>query len=752
MRAGVELAGRYRLDEPVRSDGEGEIWQGVDLFLGRVVTIRVPPADPPDDAAAREEGLEHFQRESRAAVELIHPGIAPVQDVGEYEGRPFLVLEPWGGRDLGTELKQAPCGLPIGTALDYGIQAADALAAAHSVGLVHGEVKPSCLLLSDDGTVKLCDFGLAVLHEPEKAEELDERADLYSLGATIFCLLTGREVAPAGETPSARSLRRGILPELDAHLGDLLAKEPGRGPAKATEVAEVLHRACAPYESRYRLRLLAEAERIAWSIPLWHHRMPVLHGIVEVLAEEDPEEAERLARTVTKPHFQAYLLLTIAKARAGDDASLTKKLLTAVETLAYTVSDPVVSRDGILRGLVELLAVHDPGDAERLVRNISGPYDMPAALCDLAEALSGRDPERAKELLMEAAECVAAIPSTSERVGMACRVSGALSGRDPERARELLADAERLVRGDRSTRGGGWGGELPPQNGWLSRIVEAMAGQDPAAAERLARGIDDPEVRAMSLGSIVEATAGRDPAAAERLARGIEHASTRDVALGVIVRAVAVEDPAAAERIIDDIEDADFRITPWLDLVRAQAGRDTALAERIALAIPDSESRAWRLRDVAEAMGAEDPVRAGALLAEAAALPVSADTLRAVVGVLARLDPPEAERLARGIDDPAHRAQALRDVAVAVTVESPHHARGLLAESESLARTVVRPYDRDTVLRETVQALAAIDPPEAERLAHTIGAPEQRAVALHDIAETLAGYDAAPRCGCRSSE
>ncbi|GAA0940592.1 serine/threonine-protein kinase [Actinocorallia libanotica] len=744
MRAGVELAGRYRLDEPVRRDGAGEVWQGVDLFLGRMVTIRVPPADPPAEERARARALAYFQQESRAAVELIHPGIAPVQDVGEHDGRPFLVLEPWGGRDLGTELAQEPCGLPISTALDYGIQAADALAAAHSAGLVHGEVEPSCLLLSDDGTVKLCDFGIAVLRDPEKAGEVDERTDLHSLGVTIFCLLTGQGAPPPGDPPSARSLRRGILPELDVQLGDLLAGEPGRGPVKATEIAEMLQRTGMPYESRYRLRLLAEAERLAWSIPFWHHRMPVLHGIVEVLAEEDPADAERLARTVAKPHFQASLLLSIARAQADRDVGRAEKLLTAVEALAYTVSDPVFSRDGILRELAGLAAAHDPEDAERLVRNISGSYDRACALCDLAGTVAERDPERAGEMLAEAAALVATIPVTSTRIGMACRVSRALAGRDPRLARELLADAERLVRADGSTRGGGWDGELPPQDGWLARIAETLAEQDPAAAERLARGIGDPAMRDMALEFVVEALSRHDAAAAERLARGIEHSSARDVALGVIVRALAGEDPAGAERIIGDIEDPDFRVTPWLDLVRAQTGRDPALAERIARDIPDPESRAWRLRDVAEAMRAEDPRHAEGLLAEAAALPLSTSALREVVGSMAALSPSSAERLARGIGDPAHCARALRDVASALTVAAPHRARGLLAESEHLARTLIRSYDRDEVLRDIARALAEIDPPEAERLARTIAAPDQRATALRDIAATLACYDAAP--------
>ncbi|WP_198652858.1 protein kinase domain-containing protein [Actinocorallia populi] len=744
MRAGAELAGRYRLDEPVRRDGAGELWQGVDLFLGRMVTIRVPPADPPEDERSRAQALAHFQRESRAAVELIHPGIAPVQDVGEHEGRPFLVLEPWGSRDLGTELAREPRGLPISTVLDYGIQAADALAAAHSAGLVHGEVNPSCLLLSEDGTVKLCDFGIAVLRDPAKAGLLDERTDLHSLGVTIFCLLTGEGAGPAGRTPSARSLRRGILPELDVQLGDLLAGEPGRGPAKATEIAEMLQRTCAPYESRYRLRLLAEAERIAWSIPFWHHRMPVLRGIVEVLAEEDPAGAERLARTVTKPHFQASLLLTIAGRQMGRDPGRAEKLLTAVEALAYTASDPVFSRDGILRELADLVAAHDPAEAVRLVQNISSPYDKACALCDLAGTLAARDPGRAGELLLEAAALVATIPVTSTRIVMACRVSHALAERDPRLARELLADAERLARTDGSTRGGGWDGDQPPQNGWLAQIVGALAVQDPVAAERLARDIEDPAMRDTALEYVVEALSRHDPAAAERLARGIEGPSARDVALGVIVRALAVRDPAGAERLIGDIEDPDFRVTPWLDLVRAQTGRDPVLAERIARAIPDPESRAWRLRDVAEAVRAERPRHAEGLLAEAAELPLSTPALREIAGSLAALNPSAAERLARGLDDPAHCARALRDVASALTVQAPHRARGILAESEHLARTLIRPHDRDGVLGEIARSLAEIDPPEAERLAHTIGAPDQQASALRDIAATLACYDAAP--------
>lgn len=743
MRAGAELAGRYRLEEPVRRGGGGEVWQGVDLFLGRPVAVRVPPVEPPEDERVRAEALEHLRRRSRAALELLHPGIAPVQDVGEHEGRPFLVLDPWGGRDLGTELERAPDGLPVGTVLDYGAQVADALAAAHSAGLVHGEVKPSCVLLSDDGTVKLCDFGITALREPEKAGALDERADLHSLGATLFCLLTGREAASAGEAPSARALRRGVLPELDRRLSGLLAGGPD-GPGRAVEVVETLRRAHVFYEPRYRLRLLAEAERIAWSIPLWHHRMPVLRGLVEVLAEEDPAEAERIARTVAKPDLQASLLLAIA-GRCASRAGRPEKLLTAVEALAYAAQDPESSRDAILRDLAAQVAVRDQEAAERLVRSLSAPEARVHALCDLAG--SGRAPERAGGLLLEAAELVSTISDTSSRVRTACRVARALVEHEPRAARRLLADAERAARADDAVRGGGRDGDLPPLNGRLVTIVETLAELDPGEAERIARGMDDPELRDGALARVAAVLARSDPAAAERLARTIDGASPRDTALGAVAEALAEEDPDGARRLIAGIEDAGLRVTLWLVLVRAQSGRDPAPAERIARAIPDPESRARRLCDVAEALRAEDPRRARDLLAEAARLPLGVFALCEVVGSLAGVDPLEAEHLARGMEDPARRARALRNIATALTVTDPCRARDLLAEAEYLARALVRPHDRDTVLREVVQALVELDPYDAERLAHAIGSAEQQASALVDIAATLARYDAPPaRC------
>jgi len=163
----------------------------------------------------------------------------------------------------------------------------------------------------------------------------------------------------------------------------------------------------------------------------------------------------------------------------------------------------------------------------------------------------------------------------------------------------------------------------------------------------------------------------------------------------------------------------------------------------------DEAIRLLRAADitVAEALRAEDPRRARDLLAEAARLPLGVFALCEVVGSLAGVDPLEAEHLARGMEDPARRARALRNIATALTVTDPCRARDLLAEAEYLARALVRPHDRDTVLREVVQALVELDPYDAERLAHAIGSAEQQASALVDIAATLARYDAPPaRC------
>lgn len=163
MKPRQELAGRYRLAERLGHGGMGEVWRAFDLELHRDVAVKVLLTQVSEDQA--EEMLARFRREGRAGARLNHPRIAAVHDTGAHESQPFLVLELLPGPDLATLLDRHPEGLPVEKALEYGAQAAEGLAAAHEAGVVHRDVKPSNLMLTGDGMLKLCDFGIARLQD-----------------------------------------------------------------------------------------------------------------------------------------------------------------------------------------------------------------------------------------------------------------------------------------------------------------------------------------------------------------------------------------------------------------------------------------------------------------------------------------------------------------------------------------------------------------------------------------------------------
>ncbi|GAA2728242.1 serine/threonine-protein kinase [Actinocorallia aurantiaca] len=260
VRAGLELAGRYRLEESLGRGGFGEVWSAEDLLRDRRVAVKFLYREVAENSPV---WLSKFRQEARIAVRLNHPGITAVDDFGEYDGQWYLVMEFLEGGNLAEEITRHPQGLAIPRVQVLSVQIAEALAAAHGHGIVHRDLKPANLVLLAGDRVKVCDFGIAHIAEsttthtlmgkqvgtpaymaPEQwlGEDVDHRTDLYALGGILYTLLTGRppfrgasvpalmgqhlnlEPAPPGE------LRPDTPPHLDRLVLALLAKNPADRP------------------------------------------------------------------------------------------------------------------------------------------------------------------------------------------------------------------------------------------------------------------------------------------------------------------------------------------------------------------------------------------------------------------------------------------------------------------------------------------------------------------------------------------
>ena len=219
------LVGPYRILNLLGSGGMGEVYSARDERLGRHVAIKVLPSA----CAADPDRLRRFDQEARAAAALNHPNILAVHDIGIHEGAPYIVSEVLQGQTLRDMLGHG--ALATRKAVEYGIAVATGLAAAHENGIVHRDIKPENVLVTDDGRVKILDFGLAKLREaagggadatrtiakpetqslilgtagymsPEQArgQPVDHRSDIFSFGATLYEMVSGERAFQGDST------------------------------------------------------------------------------------------------------------------------------------------------------------------------------------------------------------------------------------------------------------------------------------------------------------------------------------------------------------------------------------------------------------------------------------------------------------------------------------------------------------------------------------------------------------------------
>ena len=236
-RAKSLFLGNYTLLDKIGAGGMGQVFKAEHRRMKRLVAIKMLPRSLTRDAAA----VARFEREVEAAAKLEHPNIVTAYDADQAGDVHFLVMQYVEGSDLAAIVKKSG-PLPVPQAINYILQAARGLDYAHKHGVIHRDIKPANLLLSSEGTVKILDMGLARLSGPGDAatqaeltgtgsimgtvdfmapeqalstKHADARADIYSLGCTLYYLLTGQPTYD-GETLMAKMLahREAPIPEL----------------------------------------------------------------------------------------------------------------------------------------------------------------------------------------------------------------------------------------------------------------------------------------------------------------------------------------------------------------------------------------------------------------------------------------------------------------------------------------------------------------------------------------------------------
>ena len=315
----------YKVENQLGSGGMGVVYLAEDVLLGRRVALKFLPGELASDRLA----FDRMQREARAASALDHPNICSIYELGEHQGRPFIVMQLLEGQTLRDwiETTSTPIQDPTArllNAVDFAIEVADGLRAAHQKGIIHRDIKPANIFITNRGDAKILDFGLAKLLEetsttealtgtevnpdvadhgklhltrtgttmgtayymsPEqvRGEKLDTRTDLFSLGLVLYEMVTGQR-AFAGETgpavydailrrapTPARQLNPAVSPQLERIIDKALEKDREQRYRSAQEIADDLEQ----FRGDFRLGVAR------WSRKWWKRKwMSVAAGVI----------------------------------------------------------------------------------------------------------------------------------------------------------------------------------------------------------------------------------------------------------------------------------------------------------------------------------------------------------------------------------------------------------------------------------------------------------------------------------------
>jgi Tol biopolymer transport system component len=300
LAAGTKV-GPYEIQAPIGAGGMGEVYRAVDARLGRDVALKVLPGSYTHDS----DRLRRFEQEARAVAALNHPNILAVFDIGQQDGSPFLVSELLEGESLRAVLDRGP--LPQRKTIEYGVQIAHGLAAAHEKGIVHRDLKPENVFVTRDGRIKILDFGLAKLAQasadkpdgatlttfgtaagivlgtpgymaPEqvRGQPSDARTDIFAFGAVLYEMLSGsrafRRDTPAESMTAAlredpaefSDSAHPVSPALDRIVRRCMEKNPAERFQSARDLSFALSALSGTDASGF-----AKASPAPRRIPLW---------------------------------------------------------------------------------------------------------------------------------------------------------------------------------------------------------------------------------------------------------------------------------------------------------------------------------------------------------------------------------------------------------------------------------------------------------------------------------------------------